>query len=47
MDLATLQQAQQASNQWIEAYGNSDTPEAAALRKRIGELFLRSQGTLN
>ena len=47
MDLATLQQAQQASNQWIEAYGNSDTPEAAALRRRIGELFLRSQGTMN
>ena len=47
MDLATLQQAQQASNQWIEAWGNSDTPEAAALRSRIGELFLRSQGTMN
>ena len=46
-DLATLKQAQQASADWIDAYGTSDTPEAKALRERIGELFQRSQGTMN
>ena len=46
-DLKTLQQAQQASAQWIETYGTSDTPEAKALRKRIGSLFLRAEGTMN
>ena len=44
-DLQTLKQAQQASVEWIEA--GADTPEAAALRSRIGELFARSQGTMN
>lgn len=46
-DLGTLKQAQAASAQWIEQYGTSDTPEAAALRARIGELFRRSEGTMN
>ncbi|MBO7253275.1 MAG: ATP-dependent DNA helicase RecG [Oscillospiraceae bacterium] len=46
-DLATLKEAQQASVQWIEHYGASDSPEAQALRGRIGELFARSEGTLN
>ena len=46
-DLQTLKLAQQASAQWIDAEGTADTPEAAALRRRIGELFLRAQGTMN
>ena len=47
MDLQTLKDAQQASAQWIEEFGTSDTPEAAALRRRIGELFARAEGTMN
>lgn len=47
LDLGTLKQAQAASAQWIEEYGASDKPEAAALRERIGELFLRAEGTMN
>lgn len=46
-DLETLKQAQQASAQWIDAYGTSDTLEAAALRERIGDLFTRAEGTMN
>ena len=46
-DLQTLKQAQQASAQWIEAEGSAATPEAEAMRRRIGELFLRAQGTVN
>lgn len=46
-DLGTLKEAQAASAQWIEEYGASDTPEAAALRERIGELFRRTEGTMN
>ena len=46
-DLATLKEAQQASAQWIDAYGASDLPEAQALRERIGDLFLRAEGTMN
>ena len=46
-DLLTLKQAQQASADWIDAQGTADTPEAKALRDRIGQLFLRSQGTMN
>ncbi len=46
-DLETLKQAQQASADWINVHGSSDTPEAEALRRRIGELFQRSQGTMN
>ena len=46
-DLATLKEAQSASAQWIETYGTSDMPEAAALRERIGDLFQRAEGTMN
>ena len=46
-DLATLKQAQAASAQWIDAHGTEDTPEARALRERIGELFARAEGTMN
>ena len=46
-DLATLKQAQTASAQWIDAHGTEDTPEARALRGRIGELFARAEGTMN
>ena len=47
MDLETLKQAQAASVRWIEESGAADTPETAALRDRIGDLFLRAQGTMN
>ena len=46
-DLATLKDAQKASADWIDQYGASDTPEAAALRQRIGDLFTRAEGTMN
>jgi len=46
-DLTTLKDAQQASADWIDQYGASDTPEAAALRERIGDLFQRADGTMN
>ena len=46
-DLETLKEAQAASSQWIEEHGTSDRPEAQALRERIGELFLRAEGTMN
>ena len=46
-DLETLKEAQTASAQWIEENGTSDRPEAQALRNRIGELFRRSEGTMN
>ncbi len=46
-DLQTLTTAQQASKDWIEAYGISDSPEASALRQRIGVLFDRCMGTMN
>lgn len=46
-DLAAMKDAQQASADWIDAYGASDTPEAKALRQRIGDLFARSEGTMN
>ena len=47
LDLATLKQAQQASAEWINVYGATDAPEAVALRERIGDLFLRAEGTMN
>ena len=47
IDMQMLKQAQEASARWIESYGTSDTPEAAELRRRIGELFARSEGTMN
>ena len=46
-DLDTLTVAQAASRDWIEHYGDSDTPEAHALRRRIKTLFERSEGTMN
>ena len=46
-DLATLKLAQAASVEWIEKMGTANTPESQALRRRIGELFARSQGTMN
>ena len=46
-DLQTLKDAQAASAEWIDTYGTSDAPEAAALRARIGELFARADGTMN
>ena len=46
-DLDTLKEAQAASAEWIDAYGASDLPEAAALRERIGDLFRRAEGTMN
>ena len=45
--LQTLKQAQQASVQWIEDLGTAQTPEAQALRQRIGQLFARAEGTMN
>ena len=47
MDLQTLKDAQQASADWIDAEGTADTPEAKALRERIGDLFARAEGTMN
>ena len=46
-DMETLTVAQQASADWIDSFGTSDAPEAVALRSRIGELFLRAEGTMN
>ena len=46
-DLQTLKDAQAASVRWIEEFGARDTPEANALRSRIGELFRRAEGTMN
>ena len=46
-DLELLKQAQQASAQWIEEWGTQDTPEADALRLRVGTLFSRAEGTMN
>ena len=46
-DLQTLKDAQTASAQWIDDCGTADTPEAIALRSRIGALFATSEGTMN
>ena len=46
-DLQTLKDAQAASAKWIDRFGTEDTPEARALRSRIGDLFLRAEGTMN
>ena len=46
-DLQVLKDAQMASARWIEESGTADTPEAQALRQRIGELFRRAEGTMN
>ena len=47
MDLQTLKDAQAASAAWIDTEGTADTPEAKALRSRIGDLFTRADGTMN
>ncbi|MBQ8237501.1 MAG: ATP-dependent DNA helicase RecG [Oscillospiraceae bacterium] len=47
LDIQTLKDAQEASAAWIDAEGTADTPEAKALRERIGELFERAEGTMN
>ncbi|MBR2889273.1 MAG: ATP-dependent DNA helicase RecG [Oscillospiraceae bacterium] len=47
MDLQTLKDAQAASAAWIDTEGTADTPEATALRQRIGDLFSRTQGVMN
>ncbi len=47
MDLQTLKDAQAASAKWIDTEGTSNTPEAIALRDRIGILFQRAEGTMN
>ncbi len=46
-DLQTLKDAQEASADWINTDGTGASPEAVALRERIGELFLRAEGTIN
>jgi len=46
-DLETLKQAQEASVRWIDTQGTGNSPEAEAMRRRIGELFLRAEGTMN
>lgn len=46
-DLTILKEAQVASAKWIDEHGAEDTPQAKALRLRIGELFLRAEGTMN
>ena len=46
-DMAVLKQAQEASARWIDLQGTSDAPEARELRRRISELFLRAEGTMN
>ena len=47
MDLQTLKDAQAASARWIDTEGTANTPEAIALRQRIGTLFQRAEGTMN
>lgn len=46
-DMQTLQQAQQASADWINEQGSAGTLEAQALRDRVGKLFRRAEGTMN
>ena len=46
-DLQTLKDAQAASAQWINDFGTAQTPEAAALRSRIADLFATIDGSLN
>ena len=47
LDMTTLRDAQQASKEWIERFGQSDSKEAQALRKRVSALFARTEGTMN
>ena len=46
-DLQTLKEAQVASKDWIELCGTEDTAESENMRRRIGALFARAQGTMN
>ena len=46
-DLTTLQQAQQAAVAWIDTQGTGNTPEAEALRRRIGALFREGGPAMN
>ena len=46
-DLTTLQQAQQAAVTWIDTQGTGNTPEAEALRRRIGALFREGGPAMN
>ena len=46
-DLTTLQQAQQAAVAWIDTQGTGNTPEAEALRRRIGVLFREGGPAMN
>ena len=46
-DLGLLKQAQEASAAWIDRCGTADSPEATALRRRVGQLFQRAEGTMN
>ena len=39
IDVSLLQQAQTAAAQWIDRYGDADTPEAIRLRARVERLF--------
>ena len=47
MDMQTLKDAQQASRDWIEQFGQTDTTEAQTLRQRVKVLFDRAEGTMN
>ena len=47
MDLATLQQAQQAAAAYIQSADDLDAPQLAPLRKRIDALFSQSDVVLN
>ncbi len=46
-DMETLTLAQQASAAWIDLHGADDTPQAQALRERIGKLFRRGGAVMN
>ncbi|MBQ6890136.1 MAG: ATP-dependent DNA helicase RecG [Oscillospiraceae bacterium] len=46
-DMQTLTLAQQASAAWIDLHGADDTPQAQALRERIGKLFRRGGAVMN
>ena len=45
--MQTLTLAQQASAAWIDLHGADDTPQAQALRGRIGKLFRRGGAVMN
>ena len=47
LDLQTLKDAQAASARWIDTEGTADTPESAALRRRIARFFAENSSTMN